>query len=126
MSPEHAIDAIRSAIPSSHAAFLRGFDDTLKAGDYLFVHAGIRPGIPLAEQEAIFRPHTHGAAATGVAGHGLGLSIVKAIVEAHGGTVGVTSAPGKGATFWFTIPVRVEDIPDEPGVVSIERARRAG
>jgi signal transduction histidine kinase len=61
-------------------------------------------GIPLAEQEAIFRPHTHGAAATGVAGHGLGLSIVKAIVEAHGGTVGVTSAPGKGATFWFTIP----------------------
>ncbi len=50
MSPEHAIDAIRSAIPSSHAAFLRSFDDTFKAGDYLFVHAGIRPGIPLAEQ----------------------------------------------------------------------------
>ena len=50
MSPGHAIEVIRSAIPLSHAAFLRGFDDTLKAGDYLFVHAGIRPGIPLAEQ----------------------------------------------------------------------------
>jgi two-component system OmpR family sensor kinase len=63
-------------------------------------------GIPLAEQVAIFRPHTYGAAAAtaGVAGHGLGLSIVKAIIEVHGGTVGVTSAPGAGATFWFTIP----------------------
>lgn len=63
-------------------------------------------GIPLAEQEAIFRPHTFGTASSnsGIAGHGLGLSIVKAIVEAHGGTVGVTSAPGAGATFWFTIP----------------------
>jgi signal transduction histidine kinase len=63
-------------------------------------------GIALAEQEAIFRPHTYGAAAAtaGVAGHGLGLSIVKAIVEAHSGTVGVISAPGAGATFWFTIP----------------------
>jgi signal transduction histidine kinase len=63
-------------------------------------------GIPLAEQGTIFRPHTRGAAAmvAGVAGHGLGLSIVKAIVEAHGGEVGVDSAPGEGTTFWFTVP----------------------
>lgn len=63
-------------------------------------------GIPPAEQELIFHPGRHGSAAAsaGVAGHGLGLSIVKAIVEAHGGTVGVTSTPGAGATFWFTIP----------------------
>ena len=63
-------------------------------------------GIPSAEQETIFRPHTRGAAAmaAGVTGHGLGLSIVKAIVEAHGGEVGVTSAPGEGTTFWFTVP----------------------
>jgi signal transduction histidine kinase len=38
-------------------------------------------------------------------GVGLGLSIVKALVEAHGGRLGVESALGAGATFWFTLPI---------------------
>jgi serine/threonine protein phosphatase 1 len=50
ISPARALETIRSAIPRSHAEFLSTFDDTFCAGDYLFVHAGIRPGIPLAEQ----------------------------------------------------------------------------
>ena len=50
MEPQRALQAIRSAIPERHAAFLRSFDDTFRAGDYLFVHAGIRPGVPLDEQ----------------------------------------------------------------------------
>jgi PAS domain S-box-containing protein len=37
-------------------------------------------------------------------GTGLGLSIARAIVEKHGGTIGVTSQEGKGSTFWFRIP----------------------
>jgi serine/threonine protein phosphatase 1 len=51
LDPGQAIEAVRRVIPETHANFLRGFDDTFRAGDYLFVHAGIRPGIPLDEQE---------------------------------------------------------------------------
>lgn len=45
-----AAEAVREAIPAEHQAFLASFADTLRAGDYLFVHAGIRPNIPLEDQ----------------------------------------------------------------------------
>lgn len=50
MRSAHAAKVIRNAIPESHAQFLRSFADSFSAGDYLFVHAGIRPGIPLEQQ----------------------------------------------------------------------------
>lgn len=50
LPPAQAIEAVRSAIPPPHGEFLRRFDDTFRAGSYLFVHAGIRPGIPLEQQ----------------------------------------------------------------------------
>jgi PAS domain S-box-containing protein len=42
-------------------------------------------------------------------GVGLGLSVVKAIIEEHGGEVGVSEREGGGSTFWFTIPLNGED-----------------
>ncbi len=48
-----AVEALRSAIPAEHQAFLASFADTLRAGDYLFVHAGIRPGVALADQAQV-------------------------------------------------------------------------
>jgi signal transduction histidine kinase len=43
-----------------------------------------------------------------VAGSGLGLMIVREIVEAHGGSVGVESKPGAGARFWVRLPRTAE------------------
>jgi PAS domain S-box-containing protein len=61
------------------------------------------PGIPLALQARIFEPFFT-TKPPGV-GTGLGLSLCRGIVEAHSGTLEVTSAPGHGATFRLTLPL---------------------
>jgi len=65
------------------------------------------PGIAPEHHERIFRPFER--ACTGGDGNGLGLAICRKIVERHGGRLGVESAPGEGATFWFTLPA-AEDV----------------
>jgi serine/threonine protein phosphatase 1 len=42
---------MREVVPASDIAFMAGFEDQVRIGDYLFVHAGIRPGVPLNRQE---------------------------------------------------------------------------
>ena len=63
------------------------------------------PGMPLEEQAELFKRYQRGAGAAGVGGLGLGLHVVREIVESHGGTVGVDARPGKGSTFTVTLPL---------------------
>jgi signal transduction histidine kinase len=58
------------------------------------------PGIPPAERERIFTPFF----TTKAGGTGLGLAVVQRIVDAHGGSVEVDSAPGRGARFTVRLP----------------------
>jgi serine/threonine protein phosphatase 1 len=50
LPPERLLVAVQRAIPKSHVEFLNSFVDTCRFGDYLFVHAGIRPGVRVDEQ----------------------------------------------------------------------------
>jgi signal transduction histidine kinase len=60
------------------------------------------PGIPGPDRERVFEPFAR--ATTQQPGMGLGLAMVKRIVEAYGGAVGVESTPGCGCCFWFELP----------------------
>jgi len=64
-------------------------------------------GIPATEQERIFDrfARVDNSLTRQTPGAGLGLFLVKAVIEAHGGRVGVESQPGQGSTFNFTLPV---------------------
>ncbi len=66
------------------------------------------PGIPHDEQKRIFERfyRTRQARGMSVRGAGIGLSLVKHIAEAHGGTVSVESEPGQGAAFIVDVPLK--------------------
>lgn len=65
-------------------------------------------GIPIEAQERIFRRFERAVSERNYGGLGLGLYIVRSIVEALGGEVSVRSAPGEGASFMVTLPLRPE------------------
>jgi len=59
-------------------------------------------GLTAEERRRVFEPFSRGS--TAAPGSGLGLAIVRGIAEAHGGSAGVESDPGRGATFWIRVP----------------------
>jgi signal transduction histidine kinase len=74
-------------------------------GDLVFSVRDRGPGIPAAERARIFEPfHT-----TKTRGTGLGLALVRRIVDLHGGAIEVRDAPGGGAIFSIELPARRPD-----------------
>lgn len=66
------------------------------------------PGIPAEDVGKLFEPFRRLEVGNdrGAGGTGLGLTIARAIVEQHGGHIGVESTPGQGSRFWFELPLR--------------------
>ena len=72
---------------------------------------GIAPG----EQQRIFGPFERAVPSREISGFGLGLYIARQIVEAHGGSIAVESAPGQGSTFTVRLPPRAPQREPAPG-----------
>jgi len=91
----------RRAFTTARLAQLAGGGD-LAAGDYLFVEVS-DPGCGMADEVAAhaFDP----LFSTKLGGRGMGLTVVQRIVRAHGGAVGVETAPRMGSTFSVLLPV---------------------
>lgn len=68
------------------------------------------PGVPQEQRGDLFRRFVYPNSQNNKThyGVGLGLSVVKAVVQAHNGQVGIEDRPGGGSTFWFTLPVEGE------------------
>ncbi|BBK41238.1 hypothetical protein STVA_12580 [Allostella vacuolata] len=73
-------------------------------------------GLSAEEMTRLFEPFTQADASTSrrFGGTGLGLAISKRLAEAMGGSIGVSSMPGRGARFWFRTPMRPVAQPVEP------------
>jgi signal transduction histidine kinase len=81
---------------------------TAAEGTFTVAVSDTGPGIAAADQQKIFEEFHQANSAQKQRGTGLGLAISKKIVDMHGGRMWVESSLAKGSTFWFTLPVWVE------------------
>jgi PAS domain S-box-containing protein len=94
----------------------------LVEGEERFWVADDGPGIPEEQQQFMFRRFWQQRRADR-RGIGLGLTIAKGIVDAHGGRIWLESESGKGTTFWFTLPLAEERTAEAERAASTEQSR---
>ncbi|MGZ8397526.1 MAG: sensor histidine kinase [Gemmatimonadales bacterium] len=75
---------------------------TAQPGEVEVYVADRGPGVPAGEEELVFEKFRRGGTGAGI---GLGLTICRAIVKAHGGRIWAENRPGGGVTFRFTLPI---------------------
>ena len=119
-----------SATPSSSRRAAKSCSKCARVGRQngrALVHFEVRDtgiGIPPESLDKLFQPFTQADSSTTrrFGGTGLGLSIVRKLVEMMGGQVGAQSEPGKGSTFWFTLPLEPADIGEHGAAAPIASA----
>jgi len=103
--PQLADNAVKYSTPGAPIVIAAEVSET-ETGSWL--NLSVRddgPGIPTDVRERIFERFTRLESSRTIEGSGLGLSIVVAIAEAHGGTVLLSGAPGEGSTFTIRVPL---------------------
>ena len=106
----NALTHTRDGTPIDVRILAHGPDGQLPVPSVTLEVADHGPGLSKEQAERVFERFYRGDQARGrrTGGAGLGLAIVAALVTAHGGTTGVNTAPGGGATFWITLPLAAE------------------
>ena len=116
------INLIGNAIKFTDAGGTVTVGVELRPGEVCFSVADTGPGIAAPDLMHVFDRFWRGRR-TGRAGAGLGLSIAKGIVEAHGGRIWAESQVGVGSTFFFTLPI-ARPQPRESGVPQLQKAKK--
>jgi NtrC-family two-component system sensor histidine kinase KinB len=98
------INLLTNAIRATAAGGKIAVRSVQRGGEVAFSVTDTGAGIPREYLSRIFEPFVQVPAAP-QGGSGLGLTIARRIVEAHGGRLTVQSEPGRGSTFTFTVPV---------------------
>jgi two-component system sensor histidine kinase BaeS len=97
---------VTNSIKYTHAGGMVGVSAKVEGEEILIQVEDNGPGIPVEEQEKVFEPFYRGNQGRRFKqGMGLGLSIARDLVTAHGGRISLESAPGKGSQFTIHLPL---------------------
>jgi signal transduction histidine kinase len=117
-SDEAVIEADRQRLTQAILGLAQNAADHTREGDEIAIGAEHRgtearlwvrdtgPGMEYADQSRVFERFQRGSTPARSDGIGLGLALVRAIAEAHGGRAELSSRPGGGATFTLVLPAR--------------------